>query len=83
MVIIRQQGIPAREAGQVMTSRGLQAVRPPECNTCRERKAGQIYSRNPNGDFVCEDCASPKDQALLKGTCDPDVCPCGRTDHED
>lgn len=64
------------------TTMGLREGGAPVCNACRERKDGQIYSRTANGQFVCEDCASPSQREVLKGSCDPTKCPCGRVDEE-
>lgn len=76
MAVIRQGGNPM--SGKVMTSMGLKDIRPPICNKCRERKEGQIYSRDANGNFNCEDCAGNKQKEMLKGSCDPEKCACGR-----
>lgn len=79
MALVKQSGRdPA--AGMRRTSMGLREGGAPVCNSCRERKEGQIYSRTPNGQFVCEDCASPRQQEVLRGTCDPQKCSCGRAD---
>lgn len=54
-----------RPPGTVMTTMGWRAVRPPECAECGERREGQLYTSNPYGQFVCADCASPGDRAVL------------------
>lgn len=63
--------------GNVMTTMGLRASRPPLCMKCGERKDG-LYTFDANGQQVCPDCASVRDRELLKGTCDPDNCACGK-----
>lgn len=70
-------------SGMRRTTMGLREGGAPVCPRCRERKEGQIYTQTPNGEFVCEDCASPKVREVLKGTCDPESCACGRTDGDD
>lgn len=62
--------------GRVMTTMGYKEARPPLCMKCGERREGQLYTINANGQEVCADCASPKNAGLLKGTsCGPD-CTC-------
>lgn len=56
--------------------------RPPVCARCRERREGLIYMKDPNGSFICMDCASPSDRRAF-GECDPDTCACGKTNAED
>lgn len=53
---------------KVMTTMGLREKRPPVCDSCRERKQEQIYSRDPNGAFVCEDCANSRQRKMLDGS---------------
>lgn len=67
MAVIHQGGSNPN-AGKVTTTMGLREKRAPVCNKCRERKDGQIYSRDPNGNFVCEDCANSRQRAMLKDT---------------
>lgn len=81
MAVIRQGGNP--NSGLVETTRGLREKEPPICPKCHLPKAGQIYSRTPNGEFVCEDCASPRQQAVLRAPCDPDICACGGAKSEE
>lgn len=79
MAIVKQTG-PNPNAGKVNTTMGLRAPRAPLCTQCRERKDGQLYTVNPNGQLICADCAGAKGEGVLKGTCDPENCACGRTD---
>ena len=75
MAIIKQGGSDPYK-GKVMTTMGYRAPRPPLCLVCGERKEGQLYTINANGQQVCADCASPKDRVVLTG-CDPENCACG------
>lgn len=74
MAVQKQGGFPG------VGVHGSTPHRAPVCNTCRKRKEGQIYSRTPNGEFVCEDCSSPFQKDLLKGSCDSEFCACGRVE---
>lgn len=64
MALIRQGG-SGSVPGKVNTTMGMRDRRAPVCNTCRERKAGQIYSRTANGEFICYDCASPRQREMI------------------
>lgn len=77
MAIIKQGGGNPHK-GQVMTSMGLRAPRPPLCMACGQRKEDQLYTINVYGQEVCADCAGPKHAAALRGACDPDNCACGK-----
>lgn len=66
-------------AGQVMTTMGYRQRRAPRCMRCGERREGQIYTVNANGQEVCADCASPSSREILTGFCDPDNDSCGCT----
>lgn len=48
-----------------MTTIGLRAARPPLCLVCGERREGQLYTVNPNGQVTCADCSSPLDRDVL------------------
>lgn len=80
MAIVKQGGSNPY-AGKVMTSMGYRDPRPPMCMQCGQRKDG-LYTVNANGKEVCPDCASPRDRELLKGTCDPENCACGKVEAE-
>lgn len=79
---IKRQGGQDPNRGQVMTTMGYRAPRPPLCMRCGQRREGQLYTVNANGQEVCADCASPSSRDLLKGTCDPETCPCGGEQRE-
>ena len=74
---IRKEGGSNPYAGKVMTTFGYRESRPPLCMKCGQRRPDQIYTINGNGQVTCADCASPQDQAILKGCCDPGNCACG------
>jgi hypothetical protein len=76
MSVVRQSGFGE---GTRQTSMGPRDNSAPVCNKCRERKQNQIYVRTPNGDFICEDCASHSDRLAI-GTCDPESCACGQSE---
>jgi hypothetical protein len=76
--IVKQTG-PNPNSGKVTTSMGLREPRAPLCTRCRERKNGQLYTLDANNQLICSDCANPRDQRVLKGTCDPENCACART----
>lgn len=65
MALIKQGGSPNN--GKITTTMGIKDYRAPVCVTCRERKEGQIYSRDPNGQLRCEDCAPSKHKDILSG----------------
>ena len=67
-------GLTNQNAPSRMTTMGPREGSAPVCAQCHERKEGQIYFRNVNGDFVCEDCTSPRQKSVL-GACGPD-CKC-------
>lgn len=82
MAVVRQGG-GNPYAGQVNTSMGMSAPRPPLCEKCHTRKDG-LYTKNVNGQTVCGDCAgSPgrgvlvpiEDDLGLVATRDPDPQP--------
>ena len=64
MAVIKQGGRNPY-SGQVMTTMGYRAPRPPLCMVCGERKANQIYTINGNGQQVCADCGSPYDREIM------------------
>jgi len=64
-----------------MTTMGYREARPPVCEKCGERKDG-MYTQNGNGQWICPDCASPQDRDILRGTCDPETCACGKVEGE-
>lgn len=78
---IRKEGGSNPYAGQVMTTMGYRAPRPPLCMKCGQRKDG-IYTINGNGQQVCPDCASPSDREVLTGVCCEDG-PCDWDDEPD
>lgn len=76
MAVIKQGG--GNPYGtRVMTTRGYKNVRPPLCYKCRERKEGVLYTVDPNGNFVCADCAGRVADGALKGVCQEGECACG------
>ena len=76
MALIRQGG-QNPNSGQVNTTMGLRAPRPPLCEKCGERKH-QIYTVNANGQTVCADCAGSMGAGVLNSFCeDPENCNCG------
>lgn len=72
-------------AGQVMTTQGYRAPRPPLCLVCGQRKEGQIYTINGNGQQVCADCAGEKHAQVLKACANGagDDCACHDEPEED
>lgn len=83
MAIIKQGGSNPH-AGLVTTTMGLRGHRPPRCLVCGERREGQLYTVNANGQEVCADCASPKNRVVLAptcGECGDEGCAC--TDKDD
>lgn len=79
MAVIRQGGSNPY-TGKVMTTQGLKDHRAPVCTNCRQRKEGQLYTVNANGQIVCADCSGSYGIGILKGVCDEDECTCDRTD---
>lgn len=77
MAIIKQSGLNPHQ-GKTMTTAGLREPRAPLCWVCGKRRAGQLYTINPNGQQICADCAGPKAEGVLKGECDPENCACGK-----
>lgn len=78
---IKKVGGKNPNAGKVTTTMGLRDRRPPLCMKCGERRPGQLYSVNANGQEVCADCAGDREQAVLApaacAECDPDEgCSC-------
>lgn len=59
MAIIKQGGLNPN-AGSVTTSMGLRAPRPPLCWKCRERREGELYGIDPNGQPICATCSGSK-----------------------
>lgn len=80
MAIVRQGGYPTGQS--VMTTMGLRSPRPPVCTNCRERKSGQLYTVDPNGQVVCADCSGSAGEGVLRGSCDPENCACGAKNDE-
>lgn len=80
---IRKEGGSNPYRGKVMTTMGYRAPRPPLCMSCGGRKEDQIYTISTNGQVICADCASPKDQGILKGCCNPDTCACGQVEPDE
>lgn len=70
MAILKQGGSNPY-AGKVNTSMGMREPRPPLCMVCGERREGQIYTVNANGQTSCATCAGPKHAKTLLGVCDP------------
>ena len=56
MAVIKQGG-GNPYAGKVMTTQGYKEHRAPVCTNCRQRKDGQLYTVNANGQIVCADCS--------------------------
>ena len=46
----------------VNTTMGLRKRKPPVCWTCRERREGEIYGIDPNGNPICATCRGEKPQ---------------------
>lgn len=68
-------------SANVMTTMGYRQNRPPVCTVCRERKVGQLYTTNPNGQVVCADCSGSMGSGVLRQECcDPNTCACGKTE---
>lgn len=81
MALVKHGGHGASTAN-VMTTMGLRAPRPPVCTSCRERKVGQLYTTNANGQVVCGDCSGSVGRDVLRGVCDPENCACGDQNDE-
>ena len=79
MAVIKQGGSNPY-TGKVMTSQGYKEHRAPVCTNCRQRKEGQLYTQNANGQIVCADCSGSYGEGILRGVCDEDECHCDRTD---
>lgn len=62
---IKKTGGSNPNAGQVTTTMGMRASRPPLCLRCGLRKEGQLYTINANGQQVCADCAGGSNLAIL------------------
>ena len=79
MAVIKQGGSNPY-SGKVMTTQGYKEHRAPVCTSCRQRKEGQLYTVNANGQTVCADCSGRYGEGVLKGVCSEDECACDRTD---
>ena len=79
MAIVKQGGTNPN-SGSVMTSMGYRQYRPPLCQKCGERKPDQLYTINANGQQVCADCAGRVGEGVLRQTCDPETCACGKAE---
>jgi hypothetical protein len=77
-VSIVKQGGTNPYGAKVTTSMGLREPRAPLCTRCRLRKDGELYTLDANNQLICATCAGPKNHKVLKGTCDPENCPCGK-----
>jgi hypothetical protein len=64
MAVIKQGGSNPHE-GQVMTTMGYRAPRPPICRVCGERREG-LYTINGYGQEVCPVCAGEKNADALR-----------------
>lgn len=58
MAIIKQGGF-SPNPNQINTTMGMRANRPPLCWKCRERREGELYGIDPNGQPICETCQKP------------------------
>ena len=65
MVVIKQGGSNPY-AGQVNTTMGMRDSRAPVCWICHERKTGQLYTFNSNGQLVCADCSGSFGRGVLR-----------------
>jgi hypothetical protein len=82
MAVIKQGGSNPY-AGQVMTTMGYKANRPPLCMACGKRREGQLYTVNANGQVVCADCANPADRVnLVQCGSTGEACRCDEEDGE-
>lgn len=79
MAVIRQGGNDPY-GGKVMTTQGYKEQRPPVCTNCRQRKVGQLYTTNANGQIVCADCSGSYGEGILRGVCSEGECACDAGD---
>lgn len=81
MAIIKQGGSNPN-SGKVTTTMGIREPRAPICEVCGERKTGQLYTINANGQKTCADCSGRVGEGVLKGVCDPENCACGQPNED-
>lgn len=61
-------GVIRQDPGKVMTTRGLKDRKYRQCGQCGLDKEDSLFTMNPNGQFVCPDCAGAKHAATLRQT---------------